>query len=133
MKRANGFSLIEVMITVSLVAILVSIAIPSYSAFVVRANRTTAMEAIMAAAACEERIYSRTGAYVYDNTCITTPRGYAELTIANLNTGQGFRVVATPVGGQADDKCKELRLDHTGAKTVAGGATKTAAQCWAGR
>ncbi len=91
------------------------------------------MEAIVAVAACEERIYSRTGAYVYDNTCKTTPKGYQELEIANLDTGQGFRIVATPIDRQADDKCKTLRLDHTGEKTVVGGATKTAAQCWAGR
>ncbi len=133
MKARRGFSLIELIITISLAAILLSIAVPSYTALVIRANRTTAMEAIMAAAACEERIYSRTGAYSFDDTCKTTPEGYQQLVITNLDSSQGFRVVAVPVGRQAEDQCKSLGLDHTGAETVTDGATKPAAQCWAGR
>ena len=133
MNKKHGFSLLELMITVGLIAVLLSLAVPSYRDYVIRANRTAAIEAIMAAAACEERIYSRTGAYVYDDTCKTTPKGYNKLNIANLSAGQGFRIVAVPNGGQLEDKCKRLRLDHTGRKTLAGGPTKTIAQCWGGR
>ncbi len=133
MKKDQGFSLLELVITVGLIAVLLTLAIPSYRDYVIRANRTAAIEAIMTAAACEERIYSRTGAYIYDNTCKTTPKGYNQLNIANLNTGQGFRIIAVPNGSQATDKCKNLRLDHTGRKSLAGGPTKTVDQCWGGR
>ena len=133
MRKIRGFTLLELMITVAVVAVLVSLALPSYRAFVLRSNRTAAMEAILTAAACEERIYSRTGQYIYDNTCKSTPDGYNKLAITNLNTGQGFRIVAIPNGGQAEDGCKRLRLDHTGKKTLSGSPTKTVAQCWAGK
>jgi len=133
MRKIKGFTLIELMIAVAVVTILVSLAIPNYRAFVIRGNRTAAMEAILTAAGCEERIYSRTGQYIYDNTCKSTPSGYNQLNIANLNTGQGFRIIAIPNGGQAEDPCKRLRLDHTGKKTLSGGPTKTVTECWAGK
>ncbi len=133
MRKAKGFTLVELMITVAVVAILVSLALPAYRAFVLRSNRTAAIEAILTAAACEERIYSRTGQYSFDNTCKSTPDNYSKLVITKLNAGQGFRVVAIPKGGQAADPCKRLRMDHTGKKTLSGGPTKTVAECWAGR
>ncbi len=133
MTKRRGFTLIEVMIVVAVVAILVSIAVPSYSAFVLRANRTTAMEAVLKSAACLERIYSRTGAYVYDNTCKTTPKGYQKLKIVDSGTvGQEYRITAVPKDRQANDPCFKLRIDHRGRKLVIG-ASKPAAECWAGR
>ncbi len=132
MTKRRGFSLIEILIVIAVVAILVSIAVPSYTAFVLRANRTTAMEAVLESSACLERIYSRTGAYVYDGTCKTTPKGYKKLVIKNIDSGQGYLITAVPKDGQAKDPCYKLRMDHKGRKLVAG-ASKTAAECWAGR
>ena len=42
MRSQNGFTLIEVMITVAVVAILAAVALPSYSAYIMRANVTDA-------------------------------------------------------------------------------------------
>ena len=133
MRKTKGFTLLELMITVAVIAVLVSLALPSYRAYVIRANRTAAIDAILTAAACEERIYSRTGQYSFDNTCKSRPDNYKKLAITNLNTGQGFRIVAIPNGAQADDPCKRLRLDHTGKKTLSGSPTKSVSECWAGR
>ncbi len=132
MTKRRGFSLIEILIVIAVVAILVSIAIPNYTAYVLRANRTTAMEAVLESSACLERIYSRTRAYIYDNTCKTTPKGYKKLVIKNVDTGQGYLITAVPKDGQTKDPCYKLRMDHKGRKLV-NGASKSAAECWAGR
>lgn len=44
--RARGFTLIEVMIAVVIVAILATVAVPSYRGYVLRANRTVAKSAL---------------------------------------------------------------------------------------
>lgn len=46
MRTQRGFTLIEVMITVAIVAILAAVALPSYSAYVMRANVTDAAKGL---------------------------------------------------------------------------------------
>ena len=46
MRRSRGFTLIEVMITVAIVAILAAIAVPAYSEYVKRARITEAVAAL---------------------------------------------------------------------------------------
>lgn len=46
MRRQQGFTLIEVMVTVAIVAILGAIAVPSYSEYVMRAKITDAISAL---------------------------------------------------------------------------------------
>jgi type IV pilus assembly protein PilE len=56
MKKSRGFTLIEVMIVVVIIAILASIAIPSYREYVIRSHRRAA-QAEMAAIATRELQY----------------------------------------------------------------------------
>jgi type IV pilus assembly protein PilE len=62
MKR-NGFTLVELMITVAVVAILAMIAIPSYTQYIKRANRTDATKTLTLDAQALERCYSQTFSY----------------------------------------------------------------------
>jgi len=63
--RSSGFTLIELMLTVVLVAILAAVAIPSYSAYVVRGQRTAAKAALEQAAQYLERNYTAYGCYSF--------------------------------------------------------------------
>src|SRR5580692_9710111 len=66
MNRHTGFSLIELMIVVSIITILAAIAVPSYNSSVRKSRRTEAKTAITDFAAREERLYATQNAYSTD-------------------------------------------------------------------
>ena len=57
MKKHKGFTLIELMVTVVIVAILASIAIPSYRQYVIRGNRTAAQAVMMEIATRQQQYF----------------------------------------------------------------------------
>ena len=60
---ANGFTLMEVMITVVIVAILAGIAYPSYTRFVTETRRSEATIALTQLAAQQEKFFTQCGVY----------------------------------------------------------------------
>lgn len=116
-RYVSGFTLIELMITIVIVAILASIAIPSYTAYVERGKRGAARSGLLVAAAFLERNYATNGCYNFttvaacqtqSGTAVTLPaalnrapaEGRASYAIAvdfsASTTGQAFTLTATP-------------------------------------
>ncbi len=62
-QRIAGFTLIELMITVVILAILVGIAYPAYTKWVTASRRTDAQAALMQLANEEERFFTECGHY----------------------------------------------------------------------
>lgn len=123
----SGFTLIELMIVVVVVAILAAVAMPSYQDSVRKARRADAKAALSQAAQFMERNYSL--AQRYDQTSagavVTLPfsqspidGGTAQYAISIQSVAQQtFTLQAVPQGGQASDTCGTLTLDNAGAKS----------------
>ena len=62
----GGFTLVELMVSIVVVAILISIAIPSYTSQIRKSRRTEAKTALLALAGREERYFSTNSAYTND-------------------------------------------------------------------
>lgn len=131
--RAQGFTLIEVMITVVIVAILAAIAYPSYQEYVRRGHRAEARSALLQGAQWLERAATAQGTYPLTNQfpagLTTVPNG--RYTIALQSDGATFTLTATPQGSQAGDKCGAYTLTHTGLRGANGVTTGSIiGDCW---
>jgi type IV pilus assembly protein PilE len=134
--RSAGFTLIELMITIVIAAILLSIAIPSYTSQVRKSRRTEARTALLDLAAREERFFSTNSSY----TNVPANLGYAGVFPQAVGSGYytidvttapgaAFTAQAAPAGSQAQDtSCGTFTIDNTGAQTVTGGGGATT--CW---
>ena len=69
-KKMQGFTLIEMMITVAIIAILAAVAYPSYTEYVKRSNRSEGQALLSDTAAAQERYYSQNNVYITDNADI---------------------------------------------------------------
>ncbi len=125
-----GFTLIELMITVALLAIIMTISVTSYRQYMQRANRTDARALLLRLAAAQERWYLDNNQYSDDpvadlrigvlggNGGALSEHGYYEVTInRDADPAAGYTAVAEPVAGEAqssDTDCQELSIDETG-------------------
>lgn len=110
-RRARGFSLIELMVVVSIVAILAAIAYPSYQNQIAAGRRSDAQAELMQLAQFMERLYTETGCYNpgSDNDCstgtaapaISIGSDYYSVSFGGTPTATTYRIVATPTGPQA--------------------------------
>lgn len=131
-RKPSGFTLIELMVVVALVALLLSIAVPGYSAQIRRANRTEAKTALLGVASAQERFLFSFGRYSESLTgavgnsrvsglalADTTKSGdddnaYYDMSLEVEPGGLGYEVSAFPQGSQTVDDCGTLRLTHSG-------------------
>lgn len=122
-KKSKGFTLIELMVTVAILAIVVMIAYPSYVEQARKAKRSDGKVALADIAQVLERCRTNTNSYMNCNPSSTSPEGhYAITTTATANT---YSLTATAQGAQASDGyCATFTLTHTGLKTA------TNVDCW---
>lgn len=132
--RSRGWTLIEVLVALVLVAILLSLAVPSYRHYLQRGHRAEAVRALLAVAACQERIRAATG--FYDLTrCVDNPDGAAyrlSLEPDGAERSLVYEAVARPVRADPNDACGDLSIDQKGTRGIGGDASRLAA-CWGGR
>ena len=129
-----GFGLLELMIAMLVVAVLLSIAIPSYRQYLSRAHRAEAVQTLLAAAGCQERIRAQSG-YYDTSRCASglDDRHYSYLIEpVGEPASLTYRLVAIPRGGAPGDRCGSLTLDHAGTRAVSA-AGASVAECWGGR
>ncbi len=75
MKRNNGFTLIELMIVVAVVAILAAVAIPSYSNYVFRGKVQEATSNLASLRVAMEQYFQDNRTYLNAANCGVTPPG----------------------------------------------------------
>ena len=139
-KKTSGFTLIELMIVVAIIAILVAVALPSYRSYVIKAKRPDATNMLTDIANQQIQYFMDNRAYgtvaqlgLATTGCGTdavSNEGFYCINIALTGTAF-YKLTATPTskcGQDQDTECATITYDSTEKKDSTGGGT----QCWGG-
>lgn len=117
-RSAGGFTLIELMIAVAIVAILVAVAVGSYDFAVVKTRRGAAKACIASGAQYMERYH--TLHFSYEDAalpaCSSDVTDYYAVGFDGTPDADTFKIQAVPNSKQKDSACGTLSLDSTGVK-----------------
>jgi type IV pilus assembly protein PilE len=141
-RNTDGFTLIEIMIALAVVAITTSLAFSSYRRHVQRGHRVEAVQALLAAAAEQEKFHLAHGQYAVRldaaigseppgiPVASATPRGRYRLSIVSADAA-GYRLIAERTGISDDPSCVRLSIDESGRRLASDAANRdTTAACW---
>src|SRR5688572_5380052 len=124
MKNAKGFTLLEMMITVTIVGILAAVAYPSYSNYLIKGSRAAAKSYLLEVSQKQQQFLLDNRAYGTDaeiKALLAEPKEFTSFyTLAiTLDAGPppGFQAKATPKATTRQKGDGWLQIDHTGAKT----------------
>lgn len=133
--KHRGFTLLELMLAVAVVAVLAGVAMPIYQNQVKASRRSDARTALMNVAQLMERYFTERGTYATATLgtgglfTTTSSAGYYTLSIVSQDAN-GFVLKATRAGAQSGDACGDLTIDQAGTRGVVNATSMTAAQCW---
>jgi type IV pilus assembly protein PilE len=146
-RLAAGFTLVELMIVVIIVAVLTMVALPMYLAQMRESRRTEARNYLVELASREERYYATQNAYTstasnlgYAGFGSGNPVGsgyyYLTVTIPDPSnaTVPSYSLTATPVTGKGQDKdtyCASFTVESNGKRTALNSASADdSSYCW---
>ncbi len=139
--KVNGVTLVELLITLAVIAILTAIAVPQYTAYRNKEIRTDAVRSMMKFAMELERCRSRNGDGTYTNcpntnNAITSKQQHYTITVALNNTDTRYTMTATKLG-KVDSDCNSLSLTNDGLRDASSSNSnldspqKRIQRCWA--
>ncbi|GAB4222241.1 MAG: type IV pilin protein [Francisella sp.] len=130
----KGFSLIELMVVIGILAILASIGVPLYNNFILKNHRSEATSELLSAANAADNYEIRYGMFPSGSNINTffhenTQNNYYLLSYCSGEsscTGVSYVITATAQGSQTSDTpCQTIKIEVNG-----GVVNKTPAECW---
>lgn len=136
-QYSRGFTIIELMIVVVVLAIIAAIAIPAYSDYVTRARRADAKIALINFQIQQEKY--RANNVSYGNAAdiglpADSPDGFYEIDVSGAVSSSSYSLTAEPQPPQVDAECGTFVFTVSGAvetRSIEGGnAANPIETCW---
>jgi type IV pilus assembly protein PilE len=143
--RTRGFTIMEILTALVVIAVLAAIAIPTWHTHVLRVRRAEARDALMNLQAAQDRFFGRHARYATAAQLTapapdgleltpTTARNLYAIELETTPDGLGYLATARAVaraGQDADDRCATFTIDHVGQMGAADSSgTDRSADCW---
>lgn len=126
-------TLIELVIVVTLLAILMALAIPAYTHHSLRVHRSEAIRLLLQASLCQEHVYASNDHYDTSQCLPGSEFNRYQLGYQTENSqSQSYTAIATPAGAQTEDICGSLSLDQSGFRSISADGVSVS-KCWNGR
>jgi type IV pilus assembly protein PilE len=132
-RASRGFTLIELMIVIAIMALLTMIAYPSYVEMIRKGRRAEAKELAMSIAQAQERFYSANARYALTLNALgithtTSENGYYQAQDQISADGASYQIKIDTKDDQQHDLCGNYSLDSAGVRTVSG--SLAVRDCW---
>ena len=136
-QQQSGFTLFELLVVTTVVAVLACIAMPRYAEYLQRSHRVHAQAALLRTAQWLERAATAQGTYperkAIPASVLSVEGNRYVLGFPSLDASS-YRLQATPIGAQGSDPCGVFELNETGARvqiaTSLVPAPMPAQTCW---
>lgn len=128
-RDSRGFTLIELMIVVAVVAILAAIALPAFNEQMRKGRRAEAIATLQGAQLRLERWRTDNANFAMPAATVTAllpNTAFYRFTLETPNANS-YTLTAAPQGGQANDICSTLRITNTDGTIT---KTPTGSNCW---
>jgi type IV pilus assembly protein PilE len=143
-ESQRGFTLIEVMMVLVIIAILLTLVLPAYRDSVLKSQRADGRSALMDMAARQEKYFAQNNSYTTSISDvgtglglgrITSKEGYYNLTVSACTGGaisRCYLLGATATANQSDDvRCSTYTLDNVGRKLAkTSDSVDNSSYCW---
>ncbi|MBP9217613.1 MAG: prepilin-type N-terminal cleavage/methylation domain-containing protein [Sterolibacterium sp.] len=131
MHKQSGFTLVELMIAVIVVAVLTAVALPSYRSHVTSSRLTEAFSSLAAAQAASEQFWSNNRTYVGFDIATNFPQTTSNFTYALSNeTTSTYTITADGVTGSPVDGFTFTVNQNGDRATTATPTGETSTTCW---
>jgi len=129
-RDSDGFSLIELLIALSIIAVVAAMVMPSYSEQLIQVRRSDGTTALTTFSQRVERHFLENGSYSSATTDLykaLSESGHYTLSITT--TASSYALTATPTSSHSGDSlCGTLTLNNLGVRGSGGSGAVT--ECW---